>query len=67
MISQRRFCISRRPWYWIFTFWKTKWKIPQYIPLDPGDDGYEDAPLQEMIIFHPKALQTLVRDNPPKK
>lgn len=67
MISQRRFYIAKRPWYWVFTFWKPKWKIPVYIPVEPGDSGYKDAPLAETIIFNPEAFKTLVVDNLPKK
>lgn len=41
-----------RPWWWIFSFWESRWKnYGEFTPIAPGEAGYEDAPYAMGIIY----------------
>lgn len=41
-----------KPWYWVFTFWKSKWlNYGRFDKISPNDPRFADAQYETVPVF----------------
>lgn len=62
MNIRAKFLNLPKPWWWVFSFWKPKWKhYGAMVQVLPGDPGYDDAPFEIAERFSGDVYQSNVR------